>query len=150
MKKRVGMLYGKPIIVGDKNDQTVNEIYLSSKEPSGNNGFNIPIIEIAGAENNKMLVTTDIGTFKGDMFQDGGEVSVSIHSSELFNYFKNKYNINLKIPVTFDTVTNKVETLVVSINHGYSRFNIGLTDDTIIYLFSTEEGNINISIINDI
>lgn len=85
MKKRVGMLYGKPIIVGDKNDQTVNEIYLSSGELIENNGSEKPKLKIYLYSKD----STDIVRIDDIEYIKPSNKIVTINSKELNDKYKN-------------------------------------------------------------
>lgn len=88
MKKRIGILHGKPIVIGDKNLVTDNEIYLSSSGTSNNltiicimvDGYGIQNVTINGKEYEYFM---NDGTF-------------AIRDKELFeSIINNKYNVRL-------------------------------------------------------
>lgn len=71
MKKRVGMLYGKPIIVGDKNLQNINEIYLNTDNSNSSSS--------SGCSTNQENVMY-IEEIQGDCYVDGIKVNDIIYN----------------------------------------------------------------------
>ena len=132
-------LKGFPLSIEQK-----QELLNIIEENSGGSGVSIPIIEVTDAGNNKTLVTTNIGTFEGSIGQDGELFTITISSSEFFNYFKDKDNVKLKLVTGTDADTNKVTDFWLYINTQRRE----IVDNTIEYVFFTDGGVINISIKN--
>lgn len=120
MKKRVGILYGKPIIVGDKNDQTVNEIYLSSGESIGNNN--------GGSENNNEVLKIELIesqflingiSFRVDPYTNQGTYVISVASKKIYKHVIENNIKSAILTIIEETGIDKAELNSVSYVHVY-------------------------------